>query len=69
MPRVALLRQRCTQVGASNKHSAAITASGEIFTWGSNGHGQLGYGTPASDSAGNSTPRLVDALKVQMNAG
>ncbi|GAX76187.1 hypothetical protein CEUSTIGMA_g3631.t1 [Chlamydomonas eustigma] len=61
--KVALLRTRCTTVAAANKHSAALTVSGEVYTWGANGHGQLGYGIPASDSGGNSTPRMVEALK------
>lgn len=48
-------------VAAANKHSCAITSHGELFTWGANNEGQLGYGT--SDSQSNPTPRLVEALK------
>ena len=59
---MVLLRQRVMAVAAANKHSAAITTSGEVFTWGCNAYGQLGYGT--SDSAANPTPRMVEALKV-----
>ena len=58
----ALQRVRVVQVAAANKHSAAITSGGEVYTWGANGEGQLGYGT--SDSAANPTPRMVEALKV-----
>ena len=29
-------------VAAGTNHSAAVAASGEVYTWGSNGHGQLG---------------------------
>lgn len=54
-------RARVIAVAAANKHSAAVTAGGEVFTWGGNSSGQLGYGTP--DSAFNATPRLVDSLK------
>lgn len=33
----------------------------QVFTWGCNGEGQLGYGT--SNSAANSVPRCVEAMK------
>lgn len=59
--RIVLLKQRVTMVAAANKHSAAVTSSGEVFTWGANSHGQLGYGT--SDSASNPVPRLVESMK------
>ena len=48
-------------MAAANKHSAAVTSAGELFTWGGNALGQLGYGSP--DSSSNPTPRLVEALK------
>lgn len=54
-------RARVVSVAAANKHSAAVTSSGDVFTWGANSSGQLGYGTP--DSGYNPTPRLVDSLK------
>ncbi len=53
---------RVVQVAAAHRHSAALSSAGELYTWGANGEGQLGYGT--SDSACNPTPRLVDALRV-----
>jgi alpha-tubulin suppressor-like RCC1 family protein len=59
--RVALLRARVLCVAAANKHSAAVTTAGELFTWGGNALGQLGYGSP--DCSSNPTPRLVEALK------
>lgn len=48
-------------VAAANKHSAAVTSAGEVWTWGGNASAQLGYGT--SDSGCNPTPRLVEALR------
>lgn len=48
-------------VAAANKHTAAISETGEVFTWGCNKEGQLGYGT--SNSSSNNTPRLVEYLK------
>eukprot|EP00210_Caulerpa_lentillifera_P004267 g4070.t1 len=49
------------QASAANKHSAVVTLQGEVYTWGSNIYGQLGYGT--SDSASNPTPQRVDSLQ------
>lgn len=48
-------------VAAANKHSVAVSAHGEVFSWGSNALGQLGYGT--FDSTSSTTPRQVEALK------
>ncbi|KAJ3669927.1 hypothetical protein LUZ60_010251 [Juncus effusus] len=59
--RVTWFKLRIADVAAANKHSAAVAESGEVFTWGCNKEGQLGYGT--SNSASNYTPRLVEYLK------
>lgn len=59
--RVSSLKARIVAVAAANKHTAVISDSGEVFTWGCNKEGQLGYGT--SNSASNYTPRLVEYLK------
>jgi inhibitor of Bruton tyrosine kinase len=59
--RVSSFRVRITAVAAANKHSAAVSDTGEVFTWGCNKEGQLGYGT--SNSASNYYPRLVEYLK------
>jgi hypothetical protein len=52
---------RANCVAAANKHSVVVTAGGEVYTWGGNALGQLGYGT--SDCTSNPTPRLVEAMK------
>lgn len=57
----ALARARVVCVAAANKHSAAVTAGGEVYTWGSNALGQLGYGT--SNSAVGAVPRAVEAMQ------
>lgn len=50
-----------SKVGASNKNSAAITSAGELFMWGSNSEGQLGYNSGSAESASfNFTPRRID---------
>lgn len=55
------LKSRVVAVAAANKHTAVVTDLGEVFTWGCNKEGQLGYGT--SNSASNYTPRVVEYLK------
>ncbi|GMJ11277.1 hypothetical protein like AT3G03790 [Hibiscus trionum] len=59
--RVSSLKSRIVAVAAANKHTAVVSDSGEVFTWGCNREGQLGYGT--SNSASNYTPRIVEYLK------
>lgn len=59
--RVSSLKVKIAAVAAANKHSAAVSESGEVFTWGCNKEGQFGYGT--SNSSSNNTPRLVEYLK------
>ncbi|KAF5725733.1 hypothetical protein HS088_TW23G00460 [Tripterygium wilfordii] len=59
--RVTSLKSRIVTVAAANKHTAVVSESGEVFTWGCNREGQLGYGT--SNSASNYTPRVVEFLK------
>lgn len=59
--RVSSLKLKIIAVAAANKHTAVVSESGEVFTWGCNKEGQLGYGT--SNSASNYTPRVVESLK------
>ncbi|GAV77296.1 RCC1 domain-containing protein/Ank_2 domain-containing protein [Cephalotus follicularis] len=65
--RVNSLRLKIVAVAAANKHTAVVSESGEVFTWGCNREGQLGYGT--SNSASNYTPRVVDYLKGKVFIG
>ncbi|XP_056895396.1 E3 ubiquitin-protein ligase HERC2 isoform X1 [Takifugu flavidus] len=46
-------------IAAGGAHSACITASGELFTWGKGRYGRLGHG----DSEDQLKPKLVDALQ------
>ncbi|KAF7819263.1 Inhibitor of Bruton tyrosine kinase [Senna tora] len=59
--RVTSIRSKIVAVAAANKHTAVVSDLGEVFTWGCNREGQLGYGT--SNSASNYTPRIVEYLK------
>lgn len=65
--RVSSLKTRVIAVAAANKHTAVVSESGEVFTWGCNREGQLGYGT--SNSASNYTPRIVEYLKGKVFIG
>lgn len=65
--RVASLKARIVAVAAANKHTAAVSEFGEVFTWGCNREGQLGYGT--SNSGSNNTPRFVEYLKGKVFKG
>ena len=44
------------QISLGDYHSSAITSTGRVFTWGFNGHGQLGDGTSGN---GNPTPTEI----------
>ncbi|KAL1023407.1 hypothetical protein UPYG_G00040470 [Umbra pygmaea] len=46
-------------VAAGGAHSACITASGELYTWGKGRYGRLGHG----DSEDQLKPKLVDVLQ------
>uniref|UniRef100_A0A5B6ZHI1 Uncharacterized protein n=1 Tax=Davidia involucrata TaxID=16924 RepID=A0A5B6ZHI1_DAVIN len=65
--RVSSLRSKIVAVAAANKHTAVVSESGEVYTWGCNKEGQLGYGT--SNSASNYTPRVVEYLKGKVFIG
>jgi inhibitor of Bruton tyrosine kinase len=36
-------RKRVIAVAAGKHHTVAVTSAGEVFTWGSNRDGRLGY--------------------------
>lgn len=59
--RVSSLKAQIVGVSAANKHTVVVSEAGEIYTWGCNKEGQLGYGT--SNSASNYSPRVVAYLK------
>lgn len=53
-----LSSKRVVNVGLGQNHTIAISSQGEVFTWGTNSFGQLGYALPAS--------RLNDKEPVQL---
>jgi alpha-tubulin suppressor-like RCC1 family protein len=48
---------RVSQLACGDRHTAALLATGNVFTWGWNDHGQLGSG----NGQGTHTPTLVNA--------
>lgn len=50
-------------IACGSTYSAAITAEGELYTWGQGNYGRLGHGS----SDDHSTPTLVSALKGMQN--
>ena len=61
--RVSSLKTRLIVVAIDNKHSTSVAEFGEVYTWGCNREGQLGYGT--SNSASYYVPCVVESLKGQ----
>ncbi|GLC39448.1 hypothetical protein PLESTB_001349800 [Pleodorina starrii] len=51
-----------TAVAAGGHHTLAITAAGEVWSWGMAGEGQLGIGEPSAGEGRQVEPRLVGAL-------
>lgn len=45
----ALANKRVVHVALGQNHTVAISSHGEVFTWGSNAFGQLGYSPPSSN--------------------
>ena len=56
-PRVieSLRGKEVVEIAAGGAHSACITSSGELFTWGKGRYGRLGHG----DSEDQPRPKLV----------
>lgn len=51
--------KQVTQISCGSTYSAAITGSGELYTWGRGNYGRLGHGT--SDDV--SEPTMVKGLR------
>lgn len=62
-PRVieALRGKSIVDIACGGSHSACITSSGELYTWGKGRYGRLGHG----DSEDQVLPKLVEALRGQ----
>ena len=45
-----LLNKKIVNIGLGQNHTIAVSSHGEVFTWGNNGFGQLGYTLPISNN-------------------
>ena len=52
-------KQQVVHVSAGSTYSAAVTASGELYTWGRGNYGRLGHG----NSEDHTAPTLVAGLR------
>lgn len=60
-----LAKRRVSSIALGQDHTIAICSSGEVFTWGSNKYGQLGYElpeVPAHETPLQLTPRQIYGL-------
>ncbi|MCJ1309583.1 hypothetical protein MMC25_003243 [Agyrium rufum] len=69
-----LAHKKVISIALGQNHTIAITTEGEVFTWGSNGFGQLGYSMPPSgpvdEDPVQSLPRQVfGPLKRELATG
>ncbi|KAI1942085.1 hypothetical protein LOZ66_001566 [Ophidiomyces ophidiicola] len=59
----AIAGKKIISVALGQDHSIAISEQGEVFTWGSNKHGQLGYALPKTNQKDDlpvqTTPRQI----------
>ncbi len=56
-----LVGKQVLHIACGSTYSAAITATGELYTWGRGNYGRLGHGS----SEDQSSPTVVEALKGQ----
>lgn len=62
MSPLSALSHNISAVALGHDHSLAVTSSGELFSWGSNRHGQLGYvieGASAAQADIQAAPRKI----------
>ena len=60
---------RYEQIAAGDTHAAAIGSDGNLYTWGSNTHGQLGHDNTGTPAAAAATDPQQPAGYVQASAG
>jgi alpha-tubulin suppressor-like RCC1 family protein len=59
----AMNKVRIERIAAGDWHTAAVSSTGDLFTWGSDKYGQCGHGT--NDDAPIASPRRVSALRTR----
>jgi len=66
---LALEGRKITEVSCGGFHTAAITDSGVLFTWGGGEHGQLGHGDKVNKMVPCVVGALADSRIVQITCG
>ncbi|KDO32822.1 hypothetical protein SPRG_02515 [Saprolegnia parasitica CBS 223.65] len=61
--------KRIKQVACGGFHTAAVTDTGEIYTWGGGEHGQLGHGDKVNKTIPSLVKHLADKVVVQITCG
>ncbi|KAI5282633.1 hypothetical protein KEM54_002674, partial [Ascosphaera aggregata] len=61
-----LTSKRVVFVATGQDHTIAITDRGEVFSWGTNKYGQLGYSLPRSNTKGPSSSRTNQDVPMQL---
>lgn len=59
----ALKTKRIRDIACGSSHSAAITSSGELYSWGLGEYGRLGHG----DNTTQLRPKMVFVLLISVN--
>ena len=54
-----LLTKKIVNIGLGQNHTIAVSSHGEVFTWGNNGFGQLGYVLPTSKNKDDDPIQLL----------
>jgi inhibitor of Bruton tyrosine kinase len=57
------IKEKIVFVAAGLNHTLALTATGSVYSWGSDKCGQLGLGTHNTESGIVATPKLIDVLR------
>ncbi|DAZ94414.1 TPA: hypothetical protein N0F65_003443 [Lagenidium giganteum] len=65
----ALAGKRVKQIACGGFHTAAVTETGEVYTWGGGEHGQLGHGDKVNKTVPTMIEALMDKLVIQVTCG
>lgn len=65
----ALAGLKINTIRAGGWHSCALSADGDLYTWGWNGNGQLGLENSTKDKpvTVQATPQIVESFSTEMN--
>lgn len=64
-----LAGKRVRQIACGGFHTAAVTETGEVYTWGGGEHGQLGHGDKVNRIVPTLVEALMDKVMIQITCG